>query len=251
MSNNNRTTAAIVLAAGKGTRMKSDLAKVLHPLAGRPMIHYVMKTALEIHVKPIVVVVGHQKKQVMEELRGYPVRFAVQEPQLGTAHAVTCALHELTEVQGSVLVLSGDVPLIKTSTLTALINLHLKNHSSATVMTAQTDHPKGYGRILRKTDGGIAAIVEERDATDSIRSIQEINSGIYVFELNDLRRILPKIGRENDQKEYYLTDAVKLLVAEGASVAAFQGDFREVMGINTVAELASAEELIRNGNFVT
>jgi UDP-N-acetylglucosamine diphosphorylase/glucosamine-1-phosphate N-acetyltransferase len=249
MFHSKRKTAAIILAAGKGTRMKSDLAKVLHPLSGRPMIHYVMKTALEIHADPIVVVVGHQKDRVKEELHIYPVRFAVQEPQLGTAHAVTCALLELQEIQGSVLILSGDVPLIRTSTLTSLLNYHTNNHSAATVMTAQTNQPKGYGRILRKADGDIAAIVEERDATDAIRAIQEINSGIYVFELESLRRVLPEIGIENDQKEYYLTDAVKLLVAGGESVAAFKGDFHEVMGINTIAELASAEEWISHGNF--
>ena len=185
----------------------------------------------------------------MQELQDYPVHFAVQEPQMGTAHAVTCALQEMRGINGPVLILSGDVPLIKTSTLISLLNHHLKRNPAATVMTAKTDNPTGYGRILRKADGDIAAIVEERDASDSIRSIQEINSGIYIFELKCLRRILPKIGMENDQREYYLTDAVKLLVEEGESVAAFLGDFREVMGINTIAELESAGEWISNGNF--
>jgi len=233
--------AVIVMAAGKGTRMKSDMAKVMHPLWGRPMILSVLETAHKIGGDPIVVVVGHQKERVMEELKDSGVLFAVQEPQLGTGHAVQCAMPILKMDKGSVLVLSGDVPLIKPETLSRLWECHRKNEASATVLTAQTDNPRGYGRICRSPDGNLKAIIEERDADDEIRKVQEINSGIYVFEINELKVVLPRLSDQNDQKEYYLTDAIRLLTSEGKKVAALEGGFREVLGINTVTELKAAE----------
>ncbi|RJP80912.1 MAG: UDP-N-acetylglucosamine pyrophosphorylase [Candidatus Zixiibacteriota bacterium] len=232
--------ATIIMAAGKGTRMKSDLAKVLHPLNGRPMIHYVIDTARALEADPVVVIVGHQKERVMDELRGLSVRFAVQEPQLGTGHAVQCALPELADLTGAVLVLSGDVPMIQPQTLRRLVNHHFSSGAAATVMTARTDHPRGYGRILRQTSGHLEAIVEERDATEEIRRITEINSGIYVFHIQDLRQVLPRLTTDNEQKEFYLTDAARLLAGEGRVVAAWEGDFGEIMGINTVEELEAA-----------
>jgi len=244
MNNSAEKTAVVILAAGRGTRMKSDLAKVLHPIWGRAMIHFVVETALSIEADPVVVIVGHQKERVIEELEGLPMRFAVQEPQLGTGHAVLCALPEMEEVKGRVLILSGDVPLIRSETLKGMIEHHSRDRAAATVLTARTDNPSGYGRILRQPSGHLDAIIEERDADDSIRKINEINSGIYIFELDDLRRVLPRINDDNDQKEYYLTDAVRLLADEGKIVAAHEGDFREVMGVNTVRELQEAGELL-------
>jgi UDP-N-acetylglucosamine diphosphorylase/glucosamine-1-phosphate N-acetyltransferase len=246
--------SVIIMAAGKGTRMKSDLAKVLHPLAGRAMIHYVIETAQRLNADPIVVVVGHQKERVMAELDSCGVRFTVQEPQLGTGHAVMCAMPQLEGREGSVLILSGDVPLIRAETLQNLINHHLKSSAATTVMSAVTDNPSGYGRIIRRSADTLAAIIEERDADAPKKRINEINSGIYVFNIAALREILPQIKPDNDQKEYYLTDAVRLLAASGRVVGAFQGDFGEVMGINTVAELESAarqleqRELASEGN---
>lgn len=240
----NGNLSVIIMAAGKGTRMKSDLAKVLHPLGGRAMIHYVIETARKLNAEPIVAVVGHQKERVMAELRDSGIRFAVQEPQLGTGHAVMCALAQLNGVDGSVLILSGDVPLVKKQTLRNLINHHLKSSAAATVMTAVTVNPKGYGRIVRGAGDTLTAIVEERDADAKTREISEINSGIYVFNLGALREALPQIKTDNDQKEYYLTDAVRLLATSGRVVGAFQGDFGEVMGINTVAELESASRQV-------
>ena len=234
----------VIMAAGKGTRMKSDLAKVLHPIRGRAMIHYVVETARNLKADPIVVIVGHQKERVIDELEDQSVRFAVQEPQLGTGHAISCVLPELDGVEGSVLILSGDVPLIGVETLQRLIEHHSSNKAAATVLTARTGDPYGYGRILRQPSGLLEAIIEERDADDSIRKINEINSGIYVFELDDLRRILPRIDDDNDQKEYYLTDAVRLLSKEGKTVAALEGDFREARGVNTIQELQEAAELL-------
>lgn len=236
--------AIVIMAAGKGTRMKSDLAKVLHPLNGRAMIHYVIQTARELGGDPIVVIVGHQKEEVQKELKNYLVAFAVQEPQLGTGHAVMCALPLIPAKRGLVLILSGDVPLIRRETLKRLLDCHVQSAACATVMTARTDGPTGYGRIVRQSSGSLSAIVEERDANDNIKDINEINSGIYVFELMELRKVLPRITDENDQKEFYLTDAVRLLASGGRTVAACEGDFREVMGINTVKELIEAEKLL-------
>ncbi|HEX7343432.1 MAG TPA: NTP transferase domain-containing protein [bacterium] len=232
--------AVIIMAAGKGTRMKSDLAKVMHPLRGRAMIHYVVETAQMLGASPIIIIVGHQKERVMGELDGLPVRFAVQEPQLGTGHAVMCALPQLALDNELALILSGDVPLIRVETLQNLVEHHRQSGAAATVLTARTDQPKGYGRIVRQSSGHLAAIVEERDASEEIKKIDEINSGIYIFNVEDLRAMLPNLQTENDQKEYYLTDAVRLLASSGRIVAACVGDFREIRGINTVAELAEA-----------
>ena len=241
-----RRLSVIIMAAGKGTRMKSDLAKVLHPLSGRAMIHYVIVSAQELNPDPIIVLVGHQKEQVRAELAGSGVRFAVQEPQLGTGHAIMCALPLLDDIQGDVLILSGDVPLIKSSTLHDLVNHHIKSGAVATVMSAITENPFGYGRIVRKSQDSLSAIIEEREADDKVKSLNEINSGIYVFNIAALREILPQIKSDNNQKEYYLTDAVRLLANSGRLVGAFQGDFGEVMGINTMAELESAGLQLQN-----
>ncbi len=234
------------MAAGKGTRMKSDLPKVLHPLCGRPMIQYVVDTARAIGADTIVLIVGYQHELVERQFKSAGVRFALQQPQLGTGHAVLCALPQLEDVQGSVLILSGDVPLIKAETLKRLWHRHREKDAAATVLTARASEPQGYGRILRHSSGHLAAIIEERDASDEIRAIDEINSGIYLFELSHLRRILPLIGQANDQGEFYLTDAVRLLSDEGRIVAAMEGEFSEIIGINTLAELHALElELTR------
>jgi len=233
----------MIMAAGKGTRMKSDLPKVLHKLRGRAMVHYVIDTAKAIDGDPVVVIIGHMKELVIDELKDVSVSFAVQEPQLGTGHAVMCALPELKNSEGDTLILSGDVPLISKATLERLHETHLATKASASVLTAITENPKGYGRIIRRDDGSVEAITEERDATDNIRKIKEINSGIYIFNLNDLRRVLPQISDDNDQKEYYLTDAIRILTKEGKTVSAVEGSFQEAMGINTVAELEAAHLL--------
>ncbi|MFH1861921.1 MAG: sugar phosphate nucleotidyltransferase [bacterium] len=232
------------MAAGKGTRMKSDLAKVLHTIRNRAMIQYVLDTAFALEAQPVVVIIGHQKERVRMELRDRNVLFAVQEPQLGTGHAVSCALPKLEGFKGLVMILSGDVPLIRAQTLQQIVNHHIKSMAVATVLTAKTDDPTGYGRIIRSASGNLEAIIEERDADEEIARINEINSGIYVFQLEELRTILPLIGVNNDQKEYYLTDAIRLLAKTGKTVAAMFGDFREIMGINTVAELQQAERML-------
>jgi bifunctional UDP-N-acetylglucosamine pyrophosphorylase/glucosamine-1-phosphate N-acetyltransferase len=208
------------------------------------MIHYVIAAARQVGAGAIVVVVGHQKELVMDELKGKGVLFAVQEPQLGTGHALMCALPEIAAKSGQVLILSGDTPLIKAETLADMLTRHMKVSAAATVLTAKTENPKGYGRILRQKDGLISAIIEERDADDATKALQEINGGIYLFNLDALRQVLPLLTTDNDQKEYYLTDAVRLLVSRGERVAAYEGSFREAMGVNTVAELEEAAKVI-------
>lgn len=234
--------AVIIMAAGKGTRMKSDLPKVLHQLHGRPMIHYVLETARSLKAEPIILIVGHRKELLISEMEEEDVLFAVQEPQLGTGHAVMCAIPELKDYEGAVLTLSGDVPFIKADTLHSLWKRHLETGASATVLTSKTQNPSGYGRIVRQKTGNLQAIIEERDASAEVRRINEINSGIYVFEIKDLRRVLPLISDDNNQREYYLTDVIHILTEEGKMVAALEGDFRETMGINTLEELENAHK---------
>jgi UDP-N-acetylglucosamine diphosphorylase/glucosamine-1-phosphate N-acetyltransferase len=236
--------SVVIMAAGKGTRMKSDLAKVLHRLKGKAMIHYVIEAARRVGAGAIVVVVGHQKDLVIDELKGQGVFFAIQEPQLGTGHALMCALPQIVAKSGQVLILSGDTPLIKPETLANMLNRHMKLAAAATVLTATTENPRGYGRIIRHQDGFIQAIIEERDADEATKALQEINGGIYLFNLEALRQVLPLLTTNNNQKEYYLTDAVRLLVTQGKRVAAYEGSFREALGVNTVEELEEAAGLI-------
>ncbi|TKJ39823.1 UDP-N-acetylglucosamine pyrophosphorylase [candidate division LCP-89 bacterium B3_LCP] len=242
MNDSSGKIATLIMAAGKGTRMKSDLPKVLHKLRGRAMAHYVVDTARELKADPIVLIIGHKKEQVIKEFTGIGIKFVIQEPQAGTGHAIRCAMPQLEDFDGSVMILSGDVPLIKTRTLKSLWQHHRDEGAAATVLTATMDEPFGYGRIIRQNGGHLSGIVEERDASDEIRKINEINSGIYVFEAEHLRRVLPLLSDDNDQKEYYLTDAVRLLSDSGEIIAAFEGNFRETLGINTVAELQAAEK---------
>src|SRR5689334_8418469 len=186
-------THVVVLAAGQGTRMKSDLPKVLHEIAGRPLIEHVIKTAASIKPATVAVVVGHMANRVRERLARYDLKFAVQEPQLGTAHALQQVEPLLAGQTGTLVLLSGDVPLLSAQTLGRLIETHSGAKAAATVVTATVDRPYGYGRIVR-ADGRIARIVEERDASPAERQIKEINSGIYAFDLAPLFDALRSIA---------------------------------------------------------
>jgi len=237
--------AALILAAGKGTRMKSDLAKVLHPLAGRPMIHHVLDAAEEAGLAPAILVIGHQAEEVKTKLVGREVRFALQAEQLGTGHAVMMAREELATLSGEVLVLSGDVPLIRSKTLRELVDYHRSRDAAATVLSAVLDDPGGYGRILRDENGDLAAIREHRDASEEERATREINSGIYVFALADLLEGLEFLSDENEQGEYYLTDTLEILRRRGRRVSALIcEDAEEIGGINDIEQLAAAERAL-------
>jgi UDP-N-acetylglucosamine diphosphorylase/glucosamine-1-phosphate N-acetyltransferase len=238
--------AIIVLAAGKGTRMKSDLPKVLHQIGGLPLIEHVLRSAQALVPDRLIIVVGHRREEVKNRIRGFGADFVVQEPQLGTGHAVQIAARELVGFDGEVVVLSGDVPLLKASTLRKLVEAHVSHHSAATVLTTHAPDPTAYGRIVRSGEGTFDKIVEEREATVKEKEISEINSGVYCFDAEPLFSALGQIKAENSKGEYYLTDVIEILKSDGGLVQAIDAaDFREVRGINTVAELEEAERTLQ------
>jgi bifunctional UDP-N-acetylglucosamine pyrophosphorylase/glucosamine-1-phosphate N-acetyltransferase len=236
----------VILAAGKGTRMKSSRPKVLHRVAGRPMIEYVLRAAASLSPSSTTLVVGHMKEALQEGLAGWDgLRFVVQEPQLGTGHALLQAAPVLEHEKGVVLLLSGDVPLLRRHTLAALLARHEATGAAATVLTAVFDQPYGYGRIVR-TKGKIARIVEERDASPAQRKIKEINSGIFAFSLGPLFDALRGLATSNAQGEYYLTDLVAMFRRQKRVVeTAALEDRSEILGINSRSELAEASRIVR------
>ena len=234
--------AIIILAAGKGTRMKSDLPKVLHVLGGRPMIAYVLDAARSLEPDRLVVVVGHRAEEVRQRLDGEDMVWVVQEPQLGTGHAVLQTAGPLRGFDGNVVVLSGDAPLVRASTLERLSLEHRRAGAAATVLTATAADPYSYGRIVRGSAGEFLRIVEERDASESERRIREVNSGIYCFASMPLFRALGEVRADNSKAEYYLTDVIAILKSQDGIVQAVDlADFQEIRGINTADELAQAE----------
>ena len=237
--------STVILAAGKGTRMKSDLAKVLHPILERPMVNYVIDAAEEIGSEKVVLIVGHQREKVMESLSARAVEFAVQSPQLGTGHAVMQAAGFFEDYDGDILVLSGDVPLLQAESLRRLVRDHQESGALATLLTTEMPDPTGYGRVIRDESGAVVRIVEEKDANASERAIKEINVGIYLFDAKELFATLPKVKNDNKQGEYYLPDVLKIYVQRGEKIAAFPTEnVEETHGINTVDQLKHAEEIL-------
>jgi bifunctional UDP-N-acetylglucosamine pyrophosphorylase/glucosamine-1-phosphate N-acetyltransferase len=238
--------AAIILAAGVGKRMQSDLAKVLHPVLGRPMLDHVIDAVQGAGAHRIVVVVGHQAERVRTAVQGRGVEFALQAQQLGTGHAVRQAESLLAGAGGTVLVLCGDTPLLGSDTLRDLYATHRSTSASATVLTADLDDPTGYGRVLRAADGSVLRIVEHKDATDEERRGREINSGLFAFELPELFEALAEVRPDNKQGEYYLTDTIEILRRRGRRVSAQRcRDPREVQGVNTLEQLQEVEKLMQ------
>lgn len=237
---------AIILAAGEGTRMKSDMPKVLHKIAGRPMLMYVIEAARSAGAGRCIVVVGHKACQVKSYLSELGVEFAVQSSQLGTGHAVMQAQPLLEEYSGDVLVLCGDTPLITGETLKCLIDYHRANDLAATVLAARLPEPSGYGRIIRNDAGELEHILEEKDATPEERRINEVNSGMYCFKAPLLFSALMQIDNNNAKQEYYLTDCIKVLKAQGLKVGAVTaGDPGEIAGVNDRVQLAAAAGTMR------
>jgi len=237
---------ALVLAAGKGTRMQSDMAKVLHVLEGRPLLYYVLETARRAGAGKIVVIVGHQSDQVRYAFPDPDLIFVEQSPQLGTGHAVMQAREVLIGYRGLTVILCGDVPLLKPETVRALIRSHREAEATLTVLTTEPPGPHAYGRIVKNGEGDILKIVEHRDATDAEREILEINTGIYCVDTPFLFSALAQVKNDNQQKEYYLTDIVEIARREGRKAhACLTADYVEVMGINTVEELQKAGEVLR------
>jgi len=239
--------ASVILAAGKGTRMKSDLVKVLHPILGRPMLSYTVDLSLH-HIKAekTIVVIGHQADQIEERFGDSRIEFVHQDEQLGTGHAVLQVLPFLRGFTGIALILCGDVPLVKAETLRSFIDTFLENHSTIAVLTAVVKNPYGYGRIIRGEEGWLERIVEEKDASNEERLIREINTGIYCVRSAFLMEGLKEIGKENVQGEYYLTDLVEVARKRDLRCSAHMvADPVEVMGINTRVDLATATEVLR------
>ncbi len=240
-----RGFTAVILAAGKGTRMKSDLPKVMHPLCGRPMINYVVDTAENAGADEIIVVIGHGGDAVREVLNGDRVTFAVQEEQLGTAHAVGVCREFISGKDRPVVILCGDAPLITASTITELAGRHGAEENAVTILTAHVDDPSGYGRVVKDGDE-ILRIVEEKDASPEEKKIREINSGVYCVDGPYLLDALSAVGRENAQGEYYLTDIVRIGKESGKRIGwAETADADEIRGINSRKDLAAAEEIMR------
>ena len=238
--------ATVIMAAGKGTRMKSDLPKVLHKVLGETMVSRVVDLSEEIGAAKTVVVIGHKKELVEEELKNRTVALAVQAEQLGTGHAVMMAEPALKDFKGNVLILSGDVPLLTASTLHKLIATHNEMEADATVLSAIFEDPHGYGRIVRTPEGNYSHSVEEKDADDEIRKIKEINSGIYLFKAELLFHYLRFVGTDNVQGEYYLTDVLPMMRKDDKKVALqVADDPEEIQGVNTVDQLKEAEEKLK------
>jgi bifunctional UDP-N-acetylglucosamine pyrophosphorylase/glucosamine-1-phosphate N-acetyltransferase len=233
--------AIVVLAAGKGERMRSETPKVLTDLLGGPLVDWVLDAARGLSPERTVVVVGYGAEAVKRRLAGRPVRFARQAEQHGTGHAVLCARRALAGFAGTVLVLYGDVPLVRTGTLRNLLSIHRRRRAAASLLTASAPDPRGYGRILRDEDSGrFAGIREEKDASPAEKRRREISTGIMAVEAKDLWSALRRVGSENAQGEQYLTDVPGLLARDGARVETAEADFAEVCGVNSASDLAAA-----------
>jgi bifunctional UDP-N-acetylglucosamine pyrophosphorylase / glucosamine-1-phosphate N-acetyltransferase len=240
--------SAIVLAAGMGTRMKSDLVKVMHRVAGAPMIAWPVGAAFEAGVERCVVVVGHQAEKVRESFGAAVDRisFALQSAPLGTGHAVRCALPELEPGAATVLILCGDTPLLTAATLKAMLKAHGDSGAAVTVMTAEFANPFGYGRIVKGSDGSISAITEEKDASPEERQIREVNAGVYCVERSFLEEAAAGLNNDNAQGEYYLTDVVRQATARGLKCLSFPvADAEEISGVNDRVQLAEAARVLR------
>ncbi|MGL4362850.1 MAG: bifunctional UDP-N-acetylglucosamine diphosphorylase/glucosamine-1-phosphate N-acetyltransferase GlmU [Cellulosilyticaceae bacterium] len=237
-------TKAIILAAGKGTRMKSNTSKVLHEVFGKPLVYYPIEAAKKAGATSIRMIVGHKAEEVKVAI-GDCVSYALQAEQLGTGHAVMQALDFIGD-EGEVIVLSGDAPLITDKTVEKMLAFHRRKHNAVTVLSAILEKPHGYGRIVRDDSKLFVKIVEQKDATDEEKSIQEINSGMYVFDAGLLKYALSKITNNNNQNEYYLTDTIEILINAGHNVDAVAITTpNDILGVNSRAQLAEVTEIMK------
>lgn len=237
---------ALILAAGQGKRIKSNLPKVLHKVCGKEMVKHVIDTVKKAEIQDINLIIGKGAELVEEKTKDTGVTYSLQAEQLGTGHAVKCAKKFLENKSGVVAVFTGDTPLIKQSTVESLINNHINNKNAATILTAMVDDPTGYGRIVRDESGKVLKIVEHKDCNEEELKIKEMNSAIYCFDIELLVKSLDKLNNNNKQGEYYLTDVIGILKDEGYSIGAVVTDIEETIGVNSRVQLAEAEEILRN-----
>ena len=240
----NKELRVVILAAGKGTRMNSDLPKVLHKLQSKPLIDYVIDESELLNPKEIILVVGFKKESVIKHTQSrINLKYTTQIEQLGTGHAVLQTNELLKNRKGHILILYGDVPNIKASTLQPIVSDHISNNRDLTLITAEIDDPTGYGRIIRDKNGNLLKIVEEKDCSDDEKKIKEWNPGIYIFKIPEVFKILNNIKTNNASKEYYLTDAIGLAQQSNMQIKAIKiANSDEVIGINTAYQLKVLED---------
>ena len=242
---NSKALAVVVLAAGKGTRMKSPLAKVLQPLKNQPLLYYVLGSLVPLNPDFSVLVVGFQSQIVKESFSDRGLIFVEQKEQLGTGHAAQQAKLALHDFSGDVLVVCGDMPLIKSQTLIDLIDRHREKKSVCTVLTLKSSEKKEFGLVIRDDQGSVSKIVEYKDASEDEKKVDEFNSGVYCFDKYLFSKALDSIGNNNVQKEYYLTDTIQYIVSSGFIVETVQiTDTIQLLGINTQEDLSLAEKIL-------
>ncbi|NIP39181.1 MAG: UDP-N-acetylglucosamine diphosphorylase/glucosamine-1-phosphate N-acetyltransferase [Candidatus Dadabacteria bacterium] len=237
----------LILAAGMGRRMKSDIPKVVHPILGIPIINYVLNAVYSLSPKDVFVVTGHRSELIQKELHGSPVKFVYQKEQLGTGHAVLSSRDHFKNYKGDILILNGDFPLIKSKTLKSLLRQHTENKCSVSVLTGEVENPKGYGRIIRNSKGEVVGVVEEKDSSREQKKIREINSGAYFVDSKFLWDSLEKLSPANSQKELYLPQIIDIAYENKKKIGVKKlKDINEILGVNTRGELVCAESYIRN-----
>lgn len=237
---------AMILAAGKGTRMKSNMPKVLHKVCGKEMINHVIDTMRRAKIDDVNVVIGTGADMLKNATQNRNVIYSLQEQQLGTGHAVMCAKNFLENKEGVVAIFTGDAPLIKSETVEKLIQYHIENSFKATILTSVIEDPAEYGRIIRNENSEVEKIVEFKDCNEEEVKVKEINSGMYCFNISSLIKALGELDNNNAQGEYYLTDVISILKKSGEKVGAIDTDFEETLGVNSRVQLAQVEEIMRN-----
>jgi len=243
---NKRPLITLILAAGKGTRMKSNLPKVLHPVDDIPMLHHVIKMAQAVGSEQIIPIIGYEKEKVKSSIASFQLACAIQDEQLGTGHAVMQTESIVGNVDGDILVLSGDVPLLRETSLLSLLEVYRNEKASAALLTAEMDDATGYGRIVRNKEGQFSEIVEHKDCTPLQLGINEINAGIYLFHSQLLFKTLKLIKNNNRQNEYYLPDVLPHFIQFGKTVALqLMADSTEISGVNTVEQLAEINQIYK------